>query len=393
MAKQVTSIEQLSAAFRLRLLRKERKAASEMVRAYHSAWLRVRKKLDLLEKERQRLLKSGEPIPESWFYYNTHYQNLLKQIGDELGKYAAFAEDSVAKQQAEAIRIGLQDAEALALLSLGEIPAGINISWLKLNTRAVETMVGMNQPGSPLHTLFSSFGDEGLRLAQVALQDALILGQGARSVARALRDALGVSLTRALTIARTEVLRAYRTATIASYKENRHIVKGWRWMATLDGRTCASCYAMHGQVFYFDGDPESKEFATHQNCRCTLVSETLSWKEIGERYGIDLSELDEREVETMESLLAKGYSEDQAKQYLMRNLTGEQAFALLDEKTQQDILGKAKFLAWKDGKFEFADLSAKTYDPIWGAGRKTASLTELLGWEEAKRYLDIMRGK
>lgn len=359
-----------------------------MAKAYHSAWLRIRKKLDDLEEEQQRLLSAGEDIPMVWFYNNERYQKLLKQVSDELQKFASYAEDKTLEQQAQAVRQGLSDAEELALLALGEVPAGINIKWFSLNRRAVETMVGMNQPGSPLHMLFSVFGAEGLSLAKTALEDALILGQGPRDVARALRDALGVSLTRALTIARTEMLRAYRTANLASYKENRHIVKGWKWMATLDKRTCASCFAMHGKVFDID-----EEFVSHPNCRCTAAAVTPTWEEIGNRYGLDLSELDQREVETMESLMARGYTEEQANQYLMRSLTGEQAFGMLDEKTQQEILGKAKFLAWKDGAFEFADLSVMTHSPIWGDGRKVASLVELLGSVDAKKYLDMLKKK
>ena len=388
MAKQTISIEQLSEEYQLRLLRHERKAASEMAKAYHSAWLRIRKKLDELEEERQRLLSAGEDIPMVWFYNNERYRSLLKQVSDELQKFASYAEDKTLEQQAQAVRQGLSDAEELALLALGEVPVGINIKWFSLNRRAVETMVGMNQPGSPLHMLFSAFGAEGLSLAKTALEDALILGQGPRDVARALRDALGVSLTRALTIARTEMLRAYRTANLASYRENRHIVKGWKWMATLDGRTCPSCFAMHGKEFGVD-----EKFSSHPNCRCTAAAVTPSWEEIGNRYGLDLSELDQRDVETMESLMAKGYTEEQANQYLMRNLTGEQAFGMLDEKTQQEILGKAKFLAWKDGAFEFADLSVMTHSPIWGDGRKVASLVELLGSVDAKKYLDMMKKK
>lgn len=388
MAKRIISIEQLSEKYQLRLLRHERKAASEMAKAYHSAWLRIRKKLDELELEKKRLLKAGEELPLSWFYNNERYQRLLRQVSDELHKYASYAEDRVLKQQAEAVLYGLRDAEELAMAALGEIPPGITLSWIKLNPRAVETMVGMNQPGSPLHMLFSVFGAEGLSLAKTALEDAMILGQGPRDVARALRDALGVSLTRALTIARTEMLRAYRTANLASYRENRHIVKGWKWMATLDGRTCASCFAMHGKEFGVD-----EKFSSHPNCRCTAAAVTPTWEEIGNRYGLDLSELDQREVETMESLMARGYTEEQANQYLMRSLTGEQAFGMLDEKTQQEILGKAKFLAWKDGAFEFADLSVMTHSPIWGDGRKVASLVELLGSVDAKKYLNMLKKK
>lgn len=381
------SIEELSEQFQLRLLRHERKAASQMVQAYYSSWQKIKRKLELLEKERKRLLKAGDALPQNWFYQNRFYTNLLSQVKVELEKYAGYAEAETLKLRTEAILFGLDDAEALTYAALGQIPAELNLSWNRLNVHAVERMVGITQPGTPLHALFSLFGVEGLQAATTVLQDALILGQGPRAVARALRDALGISLTRALTISRTEILRAYRIANLAGYRENPHLVKQWRWMATLDGRTCASCFAMHGKLFDM-GVP----FESHPNCRCTPCAETYSWREIGERYGLDLSKLDEQQTETIASLMAKGYSEQDARSYLLRTMTGEKAFGTLDAETQKAILGKAKYLAWKDGKFEFSDLSVRTSDPVWGAGRKVASLRELLGADEAK-YLDLMRKK
>ena len=42
--------------------------------------------------------------------------------------------------------------------------------------------------------------------------------------------------------------------------------------------------------------------------------------------------------------------------------------------------------AWKEGKFEFTQLAKKTYSAVWGEGVRQASLVELLGEKEAKRY-------
>ena len=67
-------------------------------------------------------------------------------------------------------------------------------------------------------------------------------------------------------------------------------------------------------------------------------------------------------------------------------MTGEAYFRGLKAEEQRKILGPAKWLAWKEGKFAFDALSRKTYSAVWGEGVRQASLVELLGEKEAKRY-------
>jgi len=103
-----------------------------------------------------------------------------------------------------------------------------------------------------------------------------------------LTQSLGISLTKALTISRTESIRALREAQSQSFYENPNIVHEWQWQAALDDRTCIVCVLMHGQVF-----PYSKKLENHPNCRCVMVPKTLSWKELGKQIGVDFSGIDE----------------------------------------------------------------------------------------------------
>lgn len=260
-------------------------------------------------------------------------------------------------------------------------------------------MVGMNQIDSPLRMLFRSFGAASAQMASDALIEGLILGYNPRKVAPMVRDALGIQLNRALTICRTEVLRAHREAAHQIYAENTDVVKGWRWQAALSGNTCAVCISLHGREF-----PMSEKMSSHPNCRCCAAPITYSWEELGERLGVDWSGVDDAGPSFEE--IAKKYKMTpypvrftagtsapaellQIARYRARTGTGVDYFKSLTPEEQRKILGNAKWLAWKEGKFAFDDIWKSTWSDEWGAGKAAASLNELVGEDEAKRYFTL----
>lgn len=84
-------------------------------------------------------------------------------------------------------------------------------------------------------------------------------------------------LTRALTIARTETMDAYRQANMAFANANADVLRGWSWFAELDETTCVACVALHGESFPLEEPgPDG-----HQNCRCTRLDELRPWSELG----------------------------------------------------------------------------------------------------------------
>lgn len=101
--------------------------------------------------------------------------------------------------------------------------------------------------------------------------------EAARRMVKGLRQPFDGGLTRAMVIARTETLDAYRTASQAAQDANSDVLAGWRWMATLSRRTCPSCLAHHGELH------ELKEPGPldHHQGRCARVPETKSWAELG----------------------------------------------------------------------------------------------------------------
>jgi GNAT superfamily N-acetyltransferase len=88
-------------------------------------------------------------------------------------------------------------------------------------------------------------------------------------------------LSRAMTIARTEMLDAHRAASKAQHLANADLLIGWQWQAQLDRRTCPSCWGQHGSVHDLDEDGP----LDHQNGRCARLPLTKSWRELG--FNID----------------------------------------------------------------------------------------------------------
>lgn len=101
----------------------------------------------------------------------------------------------------------------------------------------------------------------------------------AREMLARVRGAFDGGLTRAKTIARTELLDAHR-ATSRAQQDRLHaqgVVTGWTWIATLDTRTCPSCLGMHGT----EHPPTVAGPLDHQQGRCDRLPTTAPWKDLG----------------------------------------------------------------------------------------------------------------
>lgn len=77
---------------------------------------------------------------------------------------------------------------------------------------------------------------------------------------------------------RTAVNHTVSAAREATYAANADLVKGVKWVATLDSRTSETCRGLDGQVFPLNKGPRPP---AHVNCRSSTTPVLRSWKELG----------------------------------------------------------------------------------------------------------------
>lgn len=194
------------------------------------------------------------------------------------------------------------------------------INWDRVNPRAMDAII--TRATQQITSLSRPLSSQ----ARAAMQRALILGiargegprWAARYMVRAERTFNG-GMARAMTISRTEMLDAMRSAGAVSDKANTKILAGWTWVAELGPRTCPACWSMHGTEWGVD-DPGPQG---HQNCRCARVPRTKSWAELG-------------------------FNIKEPPSILPDNAATFERMPVADQKF---VLGEKRYKAWKEGKY------------------------------------------
>jgi SPP1 gp7 family putative phage head morphogenesis protein len=311
-----------------------------MVRHYGQLWRRIKGRIEALTKRYYAALDAGEATSPAWLYQLERLAALQQQVEEEMRELVSAAEIRVRAEQYEAVQAAQRHAAAMLRASrvsreTARLATGFN--WLP--REAVQELTGFASSG-PLRALLGGLGREASEAITRELVTGIGLGLSPREVARNCRAALGGNLSRALTISRTETLRAYREATHQSYAANADVVEGWVWYCGKDSRTCAACWAMHGTVH-----PITERLDDHPNGRCVQVPQTRM-------LPLDVE-------------------------------SGSVLFARLTPAEQLKVLGPGKFKAWQEGKLDLQDLVTQKQDRLWGSMRHESSLRDAL--ERAER--------
>lgn len=140
-------------------------------------------------------------------------------------------------------------------------------------------------------------------------------------------------LNRALVIARTETLDAHRTAAALGMSQHTDVLTGWQWQATLDKRTCPSCWSQHGSVHDLK-DPGPLD---HQQGRCARLPIPKTWADLG------------FDIQEPASVLPDAAD----------------AFTSLSAADQLTILGPTRHAAYVAGDFPMESWSVRKSTPGW----------------------------
>ncbi len=336
----------------------EREHARRLMAAYRRVHERLRGQADTLIAQLEVMRAKGQEIGKGEIRRMKRYRYLMGSVEGEMQKFAAVIEAEAQAGQVEMAALGVRQSAELVQASFSAVPppvrADIMTTFGVMPNQAVEALVEVLQEDTALWTrTLSRYGAEAARGIGDTLVASVVAGKGPRATAREMRRAFGLPLSDALKISRTEHMRAHRLATVTSYRQNAHVVKNWIWHAELGPRSCMSCIALHGTEF-----PLSETLDDHPNGRCAMVPVTVTFEELG------LKGLPETRPD-IES--------------------GEDWFNRQPQGIQTSMMGDAKWRAWKDGAFEFAQLSARKEDPDWGVTYTEASLKSLLE-DGAKTY-------
>lgn len=275
-------------------------------------------------------------------------EELRIQTARQIDRFAQEAERMVTTEQRAAFAAGQEHAAVVTAATAAVVLPGVRISFAQLPTRALETLVGRFANGMPLRSLFDDIGPAAAQGAQDALFRAVATGSHPRVAARQLRTQLGIPLTRALTISRTEMIGAYRTSTLMAYENNSDLVQGWRWNAHLDARTCPACLALHGSVH-----PMTERMHEHVNGRCVPSPVLVPLGSLGDIQG-------------------------RLRRQLGLDNTGPQYFDGLSAAEQRAHLGPGKYALLQEGRITINDLVQTDYSPQWGLQYREASIAQAL---------------
>lgn len=207
-----------------------------------------------------------------------------------------------------------------------------------------------------IHALHLPLSDDSVLAMKAELVKGVAAGDNGEDIARAaarVRAAYDLSLNRAVTIARTEILDAYRNAMWRFDQANSDVVAGWVWTSALDKRTCPGCWSKHGTVY-----PASTPGPwDHQQGRCARVPVVRPWRELG----IDLDEPPSA----------------------ARN--ARDVFNGMSEKDQLAIMGPKRLAGLRSGEIEWSDLAIRRSTDGWRDSFAARSVTDLLNLKQETR--------
>jgi GNAT superfamily N-acetyltransferase len=346
------SLPQAVQDFRDALMQGDHQAADEMQRYYQGVLDNLQPQINDVTQRLQAARQTGDTAKaiNDIAIQKDQLEALQKTIQQEVGAFADYASGKVAILQRQAIIGGIQDAQQMLQ---GTVPEGVSWSWNAVPASAIEAQIGALQKGSPLNDLFDSFGPEAAAAAKQILVASTATGVGPRMTGYLLQDALNTPLQRALTIARTEQMRAYRTAQTLNYQANSDVVDAWIWLAALGPDCCSVCISMNGTEHTVDEFLDS-----HPNCKCTQVPKTKDWNTILDDAGIDTEGLDIPDTNPD-----------------IQN--GSDWFKNQPESTQLAVLGPSKFALFQNGDLQISDLVHHGNDAQWGGYRREKSVAEL----------------
>jgi SPP1 gp7 family putative phage head morphogenesis protein len=316
------------------LLKIADKHTRDLTAAWARAWDEVAGDLELAIIELINGADGGR-ISQAAVMRSTRLRYSLDSIARELNRLADEAGILVTGDLLQIVRDAADAQEAIVSSQLPKNQQDALASWSRVDSRQIVQIV--QRTTEHITSQMWPISAEAQGVIRRELVRGIAAGTSPRATAaRMLKRAEGGfngGLTRALTIARTETLDAHRRASQAAHDLNKDVLRGWMWLAAMSSRTCPACLGMNGTEHPLTEDGP----LGHQNCRCTRVPLSKSWKDLG----IDLDE--PAPVKT----------------------SSKEWFDSQDEKAQRKILGPTKLAAYKRGDYPMDQWAVRRENKDW----------------------------
>ena len=334
----MSDLEKLIRALRNQIDQQDAATLEQLARAYDRVVFKpMQGDIDALQKILD--LYKGNPAVKN----TTEFRRLVADMDEKLKLWQSYLDANATAAATSAIPLGLDHAEQLVRA------AGIEGTFRKMNPAAIEKLLGYLQEGSPLYKRIDMMAEYYKKTIPAAIVsditagkvsstiiEGVSAGKNPKTIASFLTNYLGMPLTDSLRMTRTVQIWSYREASRAAYLANSDVVDGWIWYATLDSECCLSCIAQHGTWH-----PNTESLDDHYNGHCTALPSVIGVKN-------DIT-------------------------------SGQDWFTSQDEGKQREIMGDARYEAWKDDKFQFSQLSSQHEDEVYGSMRTVTPLKDLLG--------------
>ena len=195
----------------------------------------------------------------------------LRELAEEIGPLLEPAVREVVERTADL-------TTGVAMSQMPPVDQRLLPSFTRVDKSALEQIIERSL--GQIHASSLPLSDEAVDAMTSALIRAVPSGwhpdRAAREMLRRTRGGFNGGLTRAMRLARTEMVDAHRAANRAQNNANP-TVTAVVWTAQLSSRTCPSCLAKHGTEY----PPDTPGPWDHQNGRCTFIPKTQTWAEMG----------------------------------------------------------------------------------------------------------------
>lgn len=151
-----------------------------------------------------------------------------------------------------------------------ELNRGIHQAFSGVSIRTVETLIDYPFNGANFSTRLWKHKDHLKQQLDEALTEALIQGKNPQKLAKDFASKFGNKERDAYRLLQTEVSFITEQASQRAYKEDG--IEEYKWLATLDLKTCPLCQPLDGKVFKLSDGMVGKNLPPrHPNCRCTTI--------------------------------------------------------------------------------------------------------------------------